>query len=153
MTKFEQIKGRLDSTIECNICYFRRMSNEELAHSICQLFPCSSDNPDGYEPEPDESKLLEAEHIRAISTMAICHEGELAKRDAEIKKLKEAHEIDLQMQAEELSGKCRQKIEEIFEGIEGFYRDEGGLDLHLSWQGIVIDKEEWEALKAKLGVK
>ena len=36
-----------------------------LAKEICQLFPKTEDNPNGYEPEPDK-KLLTPEEILAI---------------------------------------------------------------------------------------
>ena len=42
----------------------------------------------------------------------------------------------------------KQERERIFEKIEKYYREKRGLELFLRWQGIIIDKEDWQALKS-----
>lgn len=38
--------------------------------------------------------------------------------------------------------------EKIIKQVERFHRDEGGLELHLNWNGIVIPEPDWQVLKA-----
>ncbi len=47
------------------------ISTDELTLQVCQLFPKTPDNPDGYEPKPDESRLLTDEELRGGIARAI----------------------------------------------------------------------------------
>ena len=164
----------------------------EVAEKICQLFPKSEDNPDGYEPckheqaeikklkdihvikhqqeinellqrigkaPKPESRLLTDEEIdkvwretesalgfpmaepldnRGLPDYAGGKDHLEAIAKAQLAKCKGDHEIDLQMQAEELIGKCRQKIDGLIREIETGIPD--SLRDNLDW---------WKNIKAE----
>ncbi len=45
------------------------------------------------------------------------------------------------------------RIEALIEEIGTYHRNEGGLELLLDWKGVVMDEEDWQALKSKYGVQ
>ena len=56
----------------------------ELALQICQLFPKSLDNPGGYEPKPDSSRLLTDEEIYREVTYGFAQDVEVDNLTDEI---------------------------------------------------------------------
>ena len=132
-----------------------------------EFYPCKPDIFDlTYqlsEPKPDESRLLTKEEIRAISDeiykqynsgnyLDINREeiakAQLAKAtlfyEAEIKKLKEDHQIELQMQDEDLNNRYQARVGRIFKEIEEAVF---GIPNTLTKQSQM----DWQALKEQKG--
>ena len=85
-------------------------------------------------------------------------------KDAEIKRLKEDHERELQMFGEDFRDKCQQRVKRIFKEIErnAFSISEGESELTvgeetIKWQSgeevfIIMSREKWQVLKKQEGI-
>ncbi len=103
---------------------------DEVSKAICQLFPKSTENPDGYEPKPDNRRLVD-EYMMLLPSQngskaivdtrraLILQDAKNASiKDAEIKELKEFHQIELQTLGEDLTDRYRLRIERFIGELE-----------------------------------
>mgnify|MGYP001590099249 CR=1 FL=1 len=88
----------------------RLLHPEALAQQICQLFPKTEDNPDGYEPKPDESKLPTPSELRGMCPDFTSEEAKEAYQAGIRDGMEEA--------VDEMGAECQARIEEIFREIE-----------------------------------
>ncbi len=181
MSQIEEVKKILDkdrdnTRVNYNgVCYFKIFptSIDAFAQQICQLSPKSPDNPDGYKPKPDESRLIEvsleeAEKCRgwASQRKKFIEAKVKAQRDltasikeaeiAEIgKRIMEgidtaigAYESTCEALLKQKEAECQARVERILEKVE-----RSSHPMNTNMYGISLSKQEWQTLKEQEGIK
>jgi len=104
----------------------------------------------------EQDKDIHPENYRPISEYKAIAKAQLTKAQkhykAKIETIRtEITKISLKLDDREkdLIEAKREERERILKEVGKYYRDEGGLDLHFSWSGIVIYEEDWQALKGE----
>jgi len=178
MTKKEAIKEKIEQIVLNSITdmtleelkdyavdhdFYARMLRdlEKDTNAICALFPKTPDNPDGYEPQPDEGRLLTDEEIVNKIYKGLgdtCDAETLSIISEKIDETAKAQDtktapIAFEMGKEEAQIECHARVEGIFKEIKkrlNLMRSMTDDDALMA--AISSIEAEIEALKKKEGV-
>ena len=152
---FEKVKEILNSLDPNSPISFGRVTRE-----ICQLFPKSIDNPNGFEPKADESRLPHTVTDQVFTQKDV---DELVAKTASIKEVWYLLEDNKRVKTDRaalmdaIEGKdaeCQKRMEEMLAQLHFEPKDVHAFDTSYGYNQVRIDyvfinedSELWEALK------